>query len=645
MENNDLEEGKKPLTIQQRMKIGRRMRRLAPKLVRARKRAAKKMANTEKLMKRAQKAAIKLARKKVAGKKGLAYAKLSPGEKISVDKMVSKRYTSDRIKKIAKKLMPKVRKAEVQRLQLARGGGEQTEQVEKQPLTIQQLLWESGGAGEWGTTKLRNKYASETPGQVAEKEDKDIKDRPGKQPAKYYAKDAEGDEMSKSTKTARARHFEKGAKKDDNDPSAYKPAPGDKSAKTKPSKYTKKYKQMFGEGEKEKAAKERIKREKESNKRKYDAILDRARNQDVRTRNMKESIIDIPRRTYAPGVFDDVESKDPKIKPSVKKLIDAQLKEFEKEYPIIKTALIGSILTKRYRNDADLDINVLFDVPKEKAEEERERLSQKYLSSKNPDNIQGKEIPGTKHPINYYFVTDEKTYDGQNSKADAVFDIENNKFIKRPEDYTFDPKLYVKDFEKKVQEIDVVKGELTRDIIDYDELKELKPDDILNLQDKINSKLKEIQDGIEDIIKIGDGVDAERRAAFDKDMSPEEIKKFSIKNRLPKNVVYKMLEKYHYLTFYKKCKKILDDGKVTDKEIDSLTEGAADKSLAKKAEKSGISVGILRKVYNRGVAAWRTGHRPGTTPEQWGHARVNSFITGGKTRTTADADLWKKHKG
>lgn len=49
-------------------------------------------------------------------------------------------------------------------------------------------------------------------------------------------------------------------------------------------------------------------------------------------------------------------------------------------------------------------------------------------------------------------------------------------------------------------------------------------------------------------------------------------------------------------------------------------------ALAKKAEKSGISVGTLRKVYNRGVAAWRTGHRPGTTPEQWGYARVNAFI-------------------
>ena len=115
---------------------------------------------------------------------------------------------------------------------------------------------------------------------------------------------------------------------------------------------------------------------------------------------IKESIIDIPRRTYAPGVFDNADSKDPKIKPSVKELINKQIEVFEKEYPVIKIALIGSILTKRYRNDADLDINVLFDVPEEKQEEERLRLSKKYLSASNPDNIQGKLIPGTKHPVN-----------------------------------------------------------------------------------------------------------------------------------------------------------------------------------------------------------------------------------------------------
>lgn len=65
--------------------------------------------------------------------------------------------------------------------------------------------------------------------------------------------------------------------------------------------------------------------------------------------------------------------------------------------------------------------------------------------------------------------------------------------------------------------------------------------------------------------------------------------------------------------------------------------------LKAKAEKSGISFSILKKVFDRGLAAYKQSHRPGTTAPQWAYARVNSFISGGKTRTTADADLWKKH--
>ena len=284
----------------------------------------------------------------------------------------------------------------------------------------------------------------------------------------------------------------------------------------------------------------------------------------------RESIIDIPRRTYAPGVFDDEDTDNPKIKDSVLRMITKQFQEFETEYPILKYSLIGSILTKRYRNDADLDINVLFDVPEEKREEERLRLSKKYLSSKNPDNIQGKLIPGTKHPVNYYFITDEETYDDQNKKADAVFDIKGQTFVKRPEDFEFNPNLYMKDFQRQVDKIDIHKGELKRDIIDYDELMELKPGEIKDLEKRTRNKLAEIEHHIEKLKDIGDKVDAERRAAFDTDMTPDEIKTYSIKNRLPANVIYKMLEKYHYLKLLKKCKKILDDGEVTDDEIDSL---------------------------------------------------------------------------
>ena len=68
------------------------------------------------------------------------------------------------------------------------------------------------------------------------------------------------------------------------------------------------------------------------------------------------------------------------------------------------------------------------------------------------------------------------------------------------------------------------------------------------------------------------------------------------------------------------------------------------KSLKKKSEKSGFPLGILKQVFKRGKAAWKIGHRPGTTPDQWAHARVNSFIKGGRTTEVSDGALYKQAK-
>ena len=222
--------------------------------------------------------------------------------------------------------------------------------------------------------------------------------------------------MAKSTKQARARHFEKGTKKDDDDPSAYKPAPGDKSAKTKPSKHTLKYKKMFGE------------------------------------------------RT--------------------------------------KQAVAGGKVQKLVTG-----------------------FGLKYKG---------------------------KTY---------------------------------KEIDMELKGIDNVSQMVTFNIIHPKEI----------FGNEIKLPFKTIRRGpfmATDTSKINE----ERKMSF--------------------------------TNFYK------------DKKMD---EGAADKSLKKKAEASGMSFSILKKVYNRGVAAWRTGHRPGTTPEQWGHARVNSFVTKSSgTWGKADKDLADK---
>ena len=270
------------------------------------------------------------------------------------------------------------------------------------------------------------------------KQDPDIKDSPGTEPAKYYAKDASGKGMAKSTKQARDRHFTKGAAKDDDDPSAYKPAPGDKGAKTKLSKYTKKYRKMYGE--------------------------------------------------------------------------DAEDDELARDMAAAQRKMQGAREKKRLKV--------------------RHKTQMDRLKTATPDEKKAL-----------------KTRQDAESKSNAIAikrDIEN---IRRTE----------------------------------------------GLWDNIRKKKERIKKG-----------------------SGEKMRKPGEKGA-PTPAQLKRAQE--------------------DFELNEKIEG-----LVKKSEKSGIAYGILKKVYSRGMAAWRTGHRPGTTPQQWAFARVNSFITGGGARKS-DADLWRQHKG
>ncbi len=68
------------------------------------------------------------------------------------------------------------------------------------------------------------------------------------------------------------------------------------------------------------------------------------------------------------------------------------------------------------------------------------------------------------------------------------------------------------------------------------------------------------------------------------------------------------------------------------------------KSIREISAKTKIPTKTLKTVYNRGMAAWRTGHRPGASQHAWGMARVHSFVLKGKTYRTADKDLAQKGK-
>ena len=104
--------------------------------------------------------------------------------------------------------------------------------------------------------------------------------------------------------------------------------------------------------------------------------------------------------------------------------------------------------------------------------------------------------------------------------------------------------------------------------------------------------------------------------------------KISPKNKYKPSIVDKKYSSYKSKKGKKsKSKKISTYTKDWNKKY-----GEKSISLSAKSKISGVPLSILKKVYNKGLAAWRGGsHRPGASQHQWGVSRVNSFLTCGKT--------------
>ena len=86
-----------------------------------------------------------------------------------------------------------------------------------------------------------------------------------------------------------------------------------------------------------------------------------------------------------------------------------------------------------------------------------------------------------------------------------------------------------------------------------------------------------------------------------------------------------------------------DDTEQKSTDRGPLDDDKIETALKKKAQDTGVPIGIIRAVMRRGLAAWKSGHRPGANQQQWGYARVNAFLTKGEgTWGNADKDLAKE---
>ena len=269
--NKTFEELVEVLTIAGRRKKAIAMRRNRLKLKRAKKRMKYRFASKAQLKRRARRAAVSAIKKRVAGKVGKDYRKASYGQKAAIDKRVASRKTI--INKIATRNMPKARKSEAGRLKAARSVKEQFEsfvsELNEGP-ALDKALHDIKKS--FNKTANQNRRIDLEKKRNADPQFRDFVKRkamqkrnpdPNVQAAKHSFRNFGGKNegandgaeqpkyhagVSDSTKEKRVAQFKRQAKMADDNPKAYKPAPGDKTAKTKPSKYTKQYQDMYGEG-------------------------------------------------------------------------------------------------------------------------------------------------------------------------------------------------------------------------------------------------------------------------------------------------------------------------------------------------------------------------------------------------------------
>lgn len=290
---------------------------------------------------------------------------------------------------------------------------------------------------------------------------------------------------------------------------------------------------------------------------------------------INESALDIPKNSLDPTVFDFFDDRLPVLKAGIKYQIAKDVDAIEEVLRIKRFYIVGSILSRKYNQDTDIDVTVEVD----------ERNIDEMLEAKAfrlVDKMNGKLAIGTTHPINYYiFVKQDEEI--EEHRFEGIYDVINDKWIKQPKDLQFNINNYLSKFENTVSRADLMTAKLRRDIIDFKELTTFSKDEIKDLHQLLQIKLYKINTDIEALIDFKKTIKRKRDEAFNRPLDPDEIEKFQTRNHLPDNVVYKMLEKYYYWDFIQRLEAIIgeDDSKLTVKDVSKVSQ--AEKEFMKEA--------------------------------------------------------------
>ena len=219
--------------------------------------------------------------------------------------------------------------------------------------------------------------------------------------------------------------------------------------------------------------------------------------------------------------------------------------------------------------------------------------------------------------LDYDYIQDELKKHGWGDMSSERFDeFEESKYYSG----TIDSIEYADEMNAYLHDIS------TGDHDDLDDGSDLDDDESnIDLSIELENKLRTLPDDSK--ITVDDFV-----AEFG--INPEDMTDFAWASILNNAQKYKEISDEKFFKLYDEYKNSLNESK----------KSGVTTSLKKEAKASGIPMGILRKVFSKGMQAWNAGHRPGVAQHQWGMGRVNSFITGAGGARKSDAALWTQAK-
>jgi len=294
----------------------------------------------------------------------------------------------------------------------------------------------------------------------------------------------------------------------------------------------------------------------------------------INQEHTNESVVDFPRAELENSIWNKEDSIY-NIKEEAKSKIFDTLSKY-KEFDLYENAeaihITGSIGTNLYKEETDVDIHIILKDNVEFSEEQQKVIFSWF--KKNRDEIDGY-ING--HPIEVYVQLNPD----QELLSDAVYDILSNTWIIGPTIFPPDYDPYEKyehilsDVKAEALHADELIGELRRDAIDYtairDAVANMSIGEKSNLLSRLQSKLQEIEDGIEKLKSTKQSWIDARKSSSQPESGEQALSDVELARKWSdKNAEFKFLDRYNYMRLIKDLEIMVEDDKISDTEVDII---------------------------------------------------------------------------